>query len=336
MECARFAARRYTVPSAFPRAGTRAPQKEREVCCQAPRCLPPAPGRRPAAVPLSRPQPAARTPSCLLQATQVAAAPPAPSRPGEAAASPFCPPPSPPGSRSRATDRAREDPGRRPARRGRDARRRPGAGWGGWGEPRERGRLQPLPGALPRGPAHPAPHRGQRPAAPDKAGGGPPSPSRSTTPPTHPRRARAPALHLTRPPPSPTAAFPLPTARRERPPQPRAGGCPRAGRGGGARRGVGAREREPGGALLGAAVSCPTAANRPAGAEGCPSPAREKLARRERPLVKLTPPARRLRGPSRTYSPSREQQRRADTARPHRCLAAAATNERAKRGHASQ
>lgn len=269
---------------------------------------------------MSRPQPAACAPSCLLRATQGAAAPPAP-------AAPALPPP-PPRHRRPGTER-QTGRGRSPA----GGQTRPGyrQRFGAIGE--TQGGSKSVPRVPPLCLAHPA-RRDRERLPPAKQEWGPLSPSRAPALPLH--RAWVPA-----PSPGPATATPppVPSSRRSRtaaPPAPAGNShCSRAptaapGRGGGA--------------LFSQPAITHGLQTVPPAQRAAPVPRMKSWLRGSRPLLKLTPPARRLRGRhgrSRTYSPAKSDSgegghRRDDTARPRRWLAAAAANQSLKRGHASQ
>lgn len=245
---------------------------------------PPCSGDAAGAAPLSLPQP--RPPSPGGTRRRCPAGPETPRRRRRLPAAPC---------------RSRTGCGRRAASRRPDAAGMPA---GPREDPREWGEPQPVPGAPPRSPA---PGAGCRPTPPSPPGTGP-----------IPQQLRRPLL----------VSLPGPfTPRRpgeSRPPQPRAAGCPRVGRGTRSLGGLRSVGRElPDGRGRPVGMRQPRAGKKvvPAGAAG----------------NRTHPPARRLRRGRDSNSPSRrEQQRRADTAQPRRCLAAAAANRSAQRGHASQ
>lgn len=292
-------------------------------------------------------------------------------RPVKTAASPptSAPHDGRPGAEPR--DWAREDPGRRPAAAGMPVAprgdRREGAGRGG--------RLRPVPRAPPRGPAHLAPgantssprQSGRGSAEPVAA---PPSPWRPLAlhcPSASPRRARAPALPPAPPPqlrrPLPSAApfthrrslarsLPLPLLP---PPQAQVRRVTAAlsraptvapGRGGGAPpRSRHRRTPEPAGLYFNRPLVAPTAANRPGGdGRAAPAPRGKSWLRGSgRYSHSPVPPGGSTAATAQADLLARRErqrggrgQRRAGTARPRRCLAAAAANGKAKRGHASQ
>lgn len=157
----------------------------------------------------------------------------------------------------------------------------------------------------------------RRPAAPQRGQG--------AALPLH--RPRAPALPPATPPPPPG----LPPRALHPPPPRRATAAPAA------RRQLpqgGARDPQPGG-LRSGGRELPDGRGRPVGMRQ--PRAGKKVVPAGAAGNRTHPPARRLRRGRDSNSPSRrERQRREDPARPRRCLAAAAANRSAQRGHASQ